>query len=237
MLTKDSHRSIKKVSSHEWFHKCFITENEKKKREEKREWNYTDYQMKIALLTLLIWQVPNFYKNFVQRYKKIKFFTKTILNIMSNFIRNGIVTPDDRDPPWINDKIKSLIKNKTEYFKNCVKPNNPESIRHFEQMQDTIRMQEISKQQYYFKLSRKLSVNKNRPKCYWSILKSFLNSKRIPCILPLIHNNQFVVDFTEKSGLLDSFFAKECTHIETGTNLPTHILRRTNESLNTINFT
>ena len=104
-------------------------------------------------------------------------------------------------------------------------------------MQDTIRMQEISKQQYYFKLSRKLSVNKNRPKCYWSILKSFLNSKRIPCILPLIHNNQFVVDFTEKSGLLDSFFAKECTHIETGTNLPTHILRRTNESLNTINFT
>ena len=99
MLTKDSHRSIKKVISHEWFHKCFITENAKKKREEKREWNYTDYQMKIALLTLLIWQVPNFYKNFVQRYKKIKFFTKTILNIMSNFIRNGIVTPDDGDPP------------------------------------------------------------------------------------------------------------------------------------------
>ena len=130
-----------------------------------------------------------------------------------------------------------MVKNKTEYFKNCVKPNNPESIRHFEQMQDTIRMQEISKQQYYFKLSRKLSVNKSRPKCYWSILKSFLNNKRIPCILPLIHNNQFVVDFTEKSGLLDSFFAKECTHIETGTNLPTHILRRTNESLNTINFT
>ena len=39
-----------------------------------------------------------------------------------------------RDPPWINSKIKSLIKNKTEYFKNCVKPNNPDSIKHFEQI-------------------------------------------------------------------------------------------------------
>ena len=53
---------------------------------------------------------------------------------MSNFIPNEIVTIDDRDPPWIDNKIRSLIKNKTEYFKNCVKPNNPESIRHFEQM-------------------------------------------------------------------------------------------------------
>ena len=57
---------------------------------------------------------------------------------MSNFIPNEIVTIDNTDQLWINDKIKSLIKNKTEYFKNCVKPNNPESIRHFEQMQDTL---------------------------------------------------------------------------------------------------
>ena len=44
---------------------------------------------------------------------------------MSNLIPNKIVAID---PPWINNKIKSLIKNKTEYFKNCVKPNNAESI-------------------------------------------------------------------------------------------------------------
>ena len=128
---------------------------------------------------------------------------------MSNFIPNEIVTTDDRDPPWIYNKIKSLIKNKTEYFKNCVKPNNPESIRHFEQMQDTLRKSiEISKQKYYFKLSRKLAVNKINPKCYWSILKSFLNNKKNSCILPLIHDNQFLVDFKEKRELFNSFFAK-----------------------------
>ena len=51
--------------------------------------------------------------------EKASILTKAVLNIMSNFILNEIVTIDDRDPPWINNKIKSLIKNKTECFKNC----------------------------------------------------------------------------------------------------------------------
>ena len=135
-------------------------------------------------------------KEFLDRSAEEKAFilTKTLLNIISNFIPNEIVTIDDRGPPWIKNKIKSFKK--TEYFKNCVKPNNPDSIRHFEQMQDTLRTSiEISKRKYYFKLSRKLAVNKINPKCYWSILKSFLSNKKIPCIPPLIHNNQFVLDF------------------------------------------
>ena len=47
--------------------------------------------------------------------------TKDILNIMTNFILYETVTISERDPPWINIKIKSLIKNKTEYVKNSVK--------------------------------------------------------------------------------------------------------------------
>ena len=53
-------------------------------------------------------------------------FTETMLNIMSNFIPNEIVITGDKDSPWINNKIKSLIKI-IEYFKNCVKPTNPVS--------------------------------------------------------------------------------------------------------------
>ena len=65
----------------------------------------------------------------------------------------------------------------------------------------------------------KLAVNKINSKCYWSILKSFLNNKKIPSIPPLVHNSQFVVSFKEKSELFNSFFAKQCAHIETGSNL------------------
>ena len=89
-------------------------------------------------------------------------------------------------------------------------------------MQDTPRKTiEISRQKYDSKLPRKLAVYKINCKCSWSILKSFFNNKKIPCIPPLIHNNQFVIDFTEKSELFNSFFPKQCTHIETGRNLPT----------------
>ena len=55
--------------------------------------------------------------------EKTSILTKTILNIISNFIPNEIVAIDDRDLPRINYKIKFLIKNKSEYFKNCIKPN------------------------------------------------------------------------------------------------------------------
>ena len=68
---------------------------------------------------------------------------------MSNFIPIEIVTIDDRDPPRINNKIKSLMKNNS---------------KHFEQMQDTLRTSiKISKQKYYFKHSRKPAVNKSIP--------------------------------------------------------------------------
>ena len=41
--------------------------------------------------------------------EKTSILTKTILNIMGNFILNEIVTIDDKDSPCIHNKIKSLI--------------------------------------------------------------------------------------------------------------------------------
>ena len=35
--------------------------------------------------------------------------TKTIQNILSNFIPRQAITIDDKDPPWFNTKIKSLL--------------------------------------------------------------------------------------------------------------------------------
>ena len=54
---------------------------------------------------------------------------------------------------------------------------------------------------------------------------------------PLIYNNQFAVDFKEKSYLFNTFFAKQCTPFRTGSNLPIYILRGTNGFFNTITFT
>ena len=42
--------------------------------------------------------------------EKAYILTKAILSISINFIPNEIVTTDNKNPPWINNKIKSLIK-------------------------------------------------------------------------------------------------------------------------------
>ena len=41
--------------------------------------------------------------------RDIYVFTKTIKNIFSNFIPQETILCDDRDPPWISNKIKKLI--------------------------------------------------------------------------------------------------------------------------------
>ena len=92
---------------------------------------------------------------------------------------------------------------------------------------------ESSKQNYYSKLSRKITTNKINPKCYWFISKSFLNNKKIPWLPPLSHNNQFVVDFKEKSDLFNSFFAKQCTHIKTLRRETIYLSRYCVEQMNT----
>ena len=44
-------------------------------------------------------------------HKKVSVFNEIIMIILfSNFTTNKLVTFDDRDPPWMNDFIKSKIE-------------------------------------------------------------------------------------------------------------------------------
>ena len=40
---------------------------------------------------------------------QVKILNDTITNVFSNFVPNKILTIDDRDPPWVNELIKSKI--------------------------------------------------------------------------------------------------------------------------------
>ena len=44
--------------------------------------------------------------------KQITIFNETILNIMTNFISHEIKIFDDREAPWINNKVKTMIQEK-----------------------------------------------------------------------------------------------------------------------------
>ena len=57
--------------------------------------------------------------------EKVSLFNKTIKNKLSNYISYEIITIDERDPPWFNKNVKSLIdeawrlhvqRNKNDFF-------------------------------------------------------------------------------------------------------------------------
>ena len=91
---------------------------------------------------------------------------------------------------------------------------------------------EKSKGQYYYRLGKRLNNPSTCAKTYWTILKTFYNKRKIPHIAPLLVNNTFVTDFTEKTNLFNDFFNKQCTPVADDSTLPTVLENETpNETL------
>ena len=64
-----------------------------------------------------------------------------------------------------------------------------------------------------------------------------MNNKKITCIPPLLHENKCIIDFRRKSEIFNTIFAKQCSLINTCSELPTTLTKKNHESLSTIRFT
>ena len=73
-------------------------------------------------------------------------------------------------------------------------------------------------------------------KAYWSILKKFVNDKKVRIIPPLYHNGKFITDFRQKAELLNPIFAGQCSILLNSSKLPTNLAPQTDQSLTCINF-
>ena len=49
-------------------------------------------------------------------HEQVEIFNQTMLNIFHNFIPNKTTLCEDRAPPWMNEKIKSLVKKKNAFY-------------------------------------------------------------------------------------------------------------------------
>ena len=177
--------------------------------------------------------------NYIDGSDQVPVFNSTILNIVSNFIPNETITCDDRDPPWMNSFIKNLIRAKDNFCKKFFrKSNNMYHLCAFINLQNHLnRSIQISKQNYDNKIAQRLGDPNTSSKCYWSLLKTLLNGKKIPCIPPVFHSDKFIVDFQEKSEFFNSFFADQCSPISNGRVLPSKLPLRTDSSLSSCHFT
>ena len=162
----------------------------------------------------------------------------TGLNIMKNFILHETIVCDDKDPPWFNKRIKSLIEEGTlllETFRN--NRNNVEIITCVNNLNDRLALlMNTAMQNYYSNMAEKLQNTQRSSKAYWSLLKIFLNNKKIPIIPPLYHKNEFVIDFQKKAEFFNSFFVDQCSLISNSSELPNKLEYLTQSRLSSINF-
>ena len=100
---------------------------------ERKIWHYEKANADLVRRSIdqLPWDIRFAY---IDVNQKVHLFNQTIKNILCNFLRHETVTCDDRDPRWINSKIKGLIQKKN-FARKCYFQNS-EDIRLFRRFQN-----------------------------------------------------------------------------------------------------
>ena len=73
---------------------------------------------------------------------------------------------------------------------------------------------------YQSYIASRLNNPKTNAKTYWSILKTFYNSKKLPIIHPLLINGKFISDFEVKVNYFYDFFAPQCIPLNNNSKIP-----------------
>ena len=146
---------------------------------EREVWHYKEADTDLIRQSIEMFNWDRTFKNSNMK-DMVDICTKTILNILSNFIPHQTITIDDKDPPWFNTKIKSLLQGKNKIYKNLRKDhNNTQLLRKLEHLQNRLNNSiDSSKHNYYLRMANKLNSIQKSSKAYWSLLKSFLNNKK-----------------------------------------------------------
>ena len=170
--------------------------------------------------------------------EKVSLFDKTILNILNNYIPHKTIICDDKDPPWFNSRIKSLIENKNKIRKSYQRfKSNSHLLSKLNFLQDQLYLLiNKSKLNYYTRIASKLTNVQRNYKTYWSLLNRFLNNEKIYLIPSLFLENKYVTDFKEKAKLFNAFFAKQCSLIQNSRELPSHLHYLTDNRLSSVIF-
>ena len=144
---------------------------------------------------------------------------------MKNFIPHETIVCDDKDPPWFNKRIKSLIQEGALLLETFRKNrNNVEIITCLNNFNNRLALLiNTAKQNFYSKIVENWKNTQRSSKAYWFLLKIFLNNKKTPIIQPLYHKNEFVIGFQKKAELFSSFFADQCSLINNSSKLPSKL--------------
>ena len=101
--------------------------------------------------------------------EKVAIFNKTSLSILHNFIPRETLLLDNKDFPWLTNKIANLINGKDTVFKYfCQNSNNLHILNKLESFQNLLTKSVAeSKRNYYSRMAHKLHNTHISSKAYW----------------------------------------------------------------------
>ena len=143
----------------------------------------------------------------------VHLFNRTIKNMSHDFIPHEIITSDDKDPPWIDISIRRLFQDTNEAYKPFKRSNQKsQCFENFQSLQNLLGVSIEASKERYSRLSKKLMDPTASPKTYWSVLKSFHNDKKMPCIRSIFHENNLLQISEKKPGCLILFLLSKNNH-------------------------
>ena len=134
-------------------------------------------------------------------------------------------------------EIKQMLLDKAKIYRRWRKRGNPIDAQTFDAMVERCEHAiKEAKENYFTRLGNSLNDPSIGSKRYWSTLKKFLDQRKCPKIPPIRdERNILKSDVSEKANLFNSFFAKQCSLIDTGSVLPPDKLL-TNATLDGLEF-
>ena len=170
--------------------------------------------------------------------EQVILFNSVLINIFTNYVPHKSVTFDDKDPPWINNFIKTKLTLKNtiyrQYIMNGKKDQDLITLEHARR--DVSNLILKAKEDYYLRLGAKLNDPLFAKKSYWAIVKTLFNGKKIPVIPPIFSNNQIITDFKAKANIFNEHFANQCSTMLNNSVLPLNYQSLTNDELISFNI-
>ena len=154
--------------------------------------------------------------------RQVDILNQTVLNVMSNYVPNKVITVCPREPEWFNSNIKKVLRKQNKVFKRYKNNGykNEDKV-----VVDRLRneCQEAivnAKEKYLEELGSKLADPNTGQKSYWKIMNKFLNKCKIPRIPPLFVQGKFITNCKEKALIFNDYFSSQCTQIVNNSVLP-----------------
>ena len=190
----------------------------------RRIWYYNKADFVAIRKSIAMFRWREHLENLTCPNEQVRLLNEVLLNIYTNFIPNNVKTIRPRQAPWITQTIKNFLRKKNHAYKNFVRNGQPENkLDGIQRMvSEGSKLIEDAKRNYFLKAGETLANPGTARKTYWSLINTVLNKAKIPIIPPLLENELFVTDFTEKAQIFNEYFILQCTTIDTGSEIPQH---------------